>query len=51
LGRNTDEQNAGPVVTNFWFVVCSLISLAMSSKFIFLQLTWGQGLLYLVALH
>lgn len=48
---NTDEQIAGPVVTNFRFVVCSLISLAMSSWFIFLQFSWGQGLIYLVALH
>jgi len=51
LGWNTDEQIAGPVVTNFWFVVWSLISLAMSSRFIFLQFSWGQGLLYLVALR
>jgi hypothetical protein len=51
LGWNTDEQIAGPVVTNLWFVVCSLISLAISSRFIFLQFSWGHGLIYLVALH
>jgi hypothetical protein len=51
LGWNTDEQIAGPVVTNFCLVVCSLISLAMSSRFIFLQFSWGKGLIYLVALH
>jgi hypothetical protein len=51
LGWNTDEQIAGPLVTNFWFVVCSLISLAMSSRFIVLQFSWGQGLIYLVTLH
>jgi hypothetical protein len=48
LGWNTDEQIAGPVVTNVWFVVCSLISLAMSSRFIFLQFSWGHGLPFIM---
>jgi hypothetical protein len=51
LGMEYWWTNCWSVVTNFWFVVCSLVSLAMYSRFIFLRFSWGQGLIYLVVLH